>query len=104
MTIGQRLLKTATKALEDLAEREFSREVILEACRDAAAKGFTSCRIRPSLPVDLATTEHMKVLRPELEKEWLQVAWIPHGMPGEPLYKVLEVRWEGATRGSQPAR
>lgn len=98
MTIGQRLLKTASKALEDLAAREFSREAILSACRDSATQGFTSCRIRPSLPVDVTATAHMKALRADLEKERLQLAWIPHGMPGEPSYKVLEVRWEGAAR------
>jgi enoyl-[acyl-carrier-protein] reductase (NADH) len=94
MTIGQRLLKTAGKALETLAEQEFSREKIVEACRTAAAKGFVQCQIRPSIPVDVSATEHMKALRAELQKEWLQLAWIPHAMPGEVPYKVLEVRWD----------
>lgn len=94
MTTGQRLLKTAGRALEGLAEREFSKERILDACREAAAKGYMQCQIRPSIPVDISLTEHMKVLRPQLEKDWLQLAWIPHGMPGEIPYKVLEVRWD----------
>lgn len=94
MTIGQRLMKTAAKALEELASREFSREVILEACREAAAKGFTYCQVRPSIPVDISATDHMKALRKEWEKEWLQLAWIPHALPGEPPFKILEVRWD----------
>ncbi|WP_018902576.1 hypothetical protein [Rhizobium sp. 2MFCol3.1] len=93
MTIGQRLLKTATKALEELAKREFSRETVLEACRVAAAKGFMSCQMRPSVPVDLSNTTHAKELRAELEKEWLQLAWLPQGLPGETPFKVLEIHW-----------
>lgn len=98
MTIGQRLIKTALKALEDLAAREFSREKILVACQEAAAKGLTSCLIKPSLPVDVSQTEYIKILKPQLEKEWLQLTWLSHGLPGEPTYKVLEVRW--AQRGA----
>lgn len=94
MTIGQRLMKTAAKALEELACREFGREVILKACHEAAAKGFTQCQVRPSIPVDVSTTYHIKALRKELEKEWLQLAWIPHALPGEPPFKILEVRWD----------
>lgn len=94
MTIGQRLLKAADKALEELAAREFSRETVLEVCRAAAGKGFLQCQIRPSIPVDISSTEHMKALRLALEKDWLQITWIPHATPGEPPYKVLEVRWD----------
>lgn len=67
------------------------------SCRDAAAKGFTYCQVRPSIPVDVSATDHMKALRQELEKEWLQLAWIPHALPGEPPYKVLELRWDKRT-------
>lgn len=98
MTVGQKLAKAARKALEDLAAKEFSREAILEACRTAAASGFMSCRIRPSAHVDLSATEHMKDLKIELEKERLALTWIPHGLPGEIPYKVLEVRWEEKAR------
>ncbi len=93
MTIGQRLLRTARKAQEDLAAREFSREKIFAACQEAASKGLTSCLIKPSLPVDVSSTDFMKALRPALEKERLQVTWLPHGLPGDPAYKVMEIRW-----------
>lgn len=93
MTIGQRLAKTAREALEELAATEFSREKILESCRTAAARGFMSCHIRPSAHVDVSTTEYMKALKAALEKERLDLTWIPHGLPGEIPYKVLEVRW-----------
>ena len=94
MTIGQRLAKTARKALEELAAREFSRAKIEAACTEAAAKGFVSCEIRPSVPVDVSTSEHMTTLAEVLKKEWLQLTWIPRAMPGEPAYKILEIRWD----------
>lgn len=97
MTIGQRLAKTARKALEELAASEFSRETILKACQVAAAGGFMVCHIRPSAHVDVSATEHMKALKIELEKERIDLTWIPHGLPGEIPYKVLEVRWEQKT-------
>jgi len=94
MTIGQRLAKTARKALEDLAVREFGREKILESCRVAAAQGYMTCEIRPSIPIDVSTTDHAKTLLAELRKEWLQCAWIPYAVPGQPAYKILELRWD----------
>lgn len=94
MTIGQTLAKTAAKALELMAENEFSRAKILEACNAAAAKGFMTCQMRPSVPVDLSKTKCLQALRAELEKERVDSSWIPHAMPGEPAFKVLELRWE----------
>lgn len=94
MTIGQRLAKTARKALEELAATEFSREKILESCRTAAARGFMSCQIRPSVPVDVSMTDHIKTMKADMENERVALTWIPHGLPGEIPYKVLEIRWE----------
>lgn len=97
MTIGQRLLKTARKALEDLAAEEFSEKRLLEACQAAAGKGYLSCQVRPSIPVDVSETQHLKDVRAILQKQWIESSWIPYGLPGETPYKILELRWEGRT-------
>lgn len=98
MTIGQKLAKTAIEALETLAKTEFSRENIVEACRVAAMQGFMSCDIKPSVPVDVSQTAAIKDITTELKKEWLEMAWIARAVPGEPSYKILQVRWT-ARRG-----
>lgn len=94
MTIGQKLMKTSRRALEDLAEAEFSVEKIVAACGEAALKGYMRCEIKPTIPVDLSSTEAMKTAISDLKKQWLELEWLPRGLPGEPPYKVLEVRWD----------
>lgn len=94
MTVGQRLLATARKALQELVANEFNREVVLEACRKAAAQGFTSCQIRPSRPVDVTGDPSLQQLRAALEKERVSTVWIPVALPGERAYKILELRWD----------
>lgn len=98
MTIGQRLLKTSCKALEDLAEAEFSSAKILEACHVAAAKGFTRCEIKPTIPVDVSGTEAFSLVLKELKREWLELAWFTRSIPGEPTYKILEICWDKRQR------
>lgn len=95
MTIGQKLAKVAHRALEDLAAEEFSRARVLNACQTAAAKGYLSCEIRPSVPVDISGTQHVKELAAFLQEQWIESSWNPQGLPGEPRYKVLQLRWEG---------
>jgi hypothetical protein len=93
MTIGQKLAETANKALETIAEDEFSRGKILEACRIAAAKGFMICEIAPSVPVDVSQTVAMKEITADLKKEWLELSWHLRALPGEVPYKILQIRW-----------
>lgn len=94
MTIGQKLATTAAKALEAFAQEEFSREKIFAACHAAAAEGQPGCQIRPSRPVDVSVTLHMKGLLAELQRERLHTSWVSVSLPKEPAFKILEVRWE----------
>jgi hypothetical protein len=102
MTWGQKLIRLANQALEELAAEEFNVAAILEKARAFAAQGYKSCIIVPSRPVDIRHTSAFKTTREELERHRLRLIWEsriqpPHNEP----YAVLLVSWADSERETQ---
>jgi hypothetical protein len=94
MTWGQKFRKMSAKALEALAEKEFSEHVVLEACRERAVQGYHWCDIKPSLPLDVRKTEAVIAMLEALQKQQLRIEWNPvKEKPDGPPYMTLHIEW-----------
>lgn len=103
MTWGQRLIRIAEQALEELARQEFSAQRILDIAREAAALGYAQVSIEPSRPVDLRRTAAYRETASELEKQRLQLDWKTRpDRSGLQIYPVLLVSWEHADKEGRP--
>lgn len=103
MTWGQRLIRIAEEAMEELARREFSIERILELATDAAALGYGSIAIAPSRPVDPRNTAAFREVAAELTKQRLRLDWqIRKDRSGRHTFSVLTVSWELADHAGFP--
>ena len=92
---GQALREKAKKSREALAKAEFSKEVILEACRARAADGFTWCEIRPSRHIDVNKTKAWAETKQQLADQQLRFEWvIVRERPDVPGFKVLTISWD----------
>lgn len=103
MTWGQRLIRIAEQAMEELARREFSVQRILELAYEAAAQGYWHVSIEPSRPVDLRQTETFKATAAQLVKHRLKLDWnIRYDRSGRNAYPVLTISWEHADSPGMP--
>lgn len=103
MTWGQRLIRIAEGATEELARTEFSIDRILALASEAAAAGYRSVAICPSRPVDPRATAAFQAVAAQLTKQRLRLDWhIRHDRAGRNAYSVLTVSWELADHDGFP--
>lgn len=80
---------------EALAVDVFGPEMVREACTAAARQGYSTCTIKPPLPLNLRNTQAAASLLLWLEREGLQFDWNQgRDTPDGPTYPRLNIRWE----------